>query len=670
MNWPCRGTVVVVVAAMASGAMGQAFGEPDRGQPGDVMIQAYMRGEAERIDARFLEGIETAKDWQKARPAMLEEYFYMLGLWPLPEKTDLHAKVTGTLEKDGFTVEKLHYQSRPGLYVTANLYRPTEIKTGDRLPGILYVCGHGNQGRNGNKTGYQGNGIWFAKHGYVCLMVDTLQLGEIASIHHGTYREGRWWWHSRGYTPAGVECWNGIRGIDYLVSRPDVDCERIAVTGRSGGGAATFWIAAADERVKAAAAVSGMADLVSYVPNRTINGHCDCMFLHNTFTWPWTHIAGLVAPRPLLFVNGTQDGIFPMDANERVIDRLERLYGLFGVGDRVDAVVSVGGHADREDIRKAVFRFMNTYLKNDPREVTDSEQDLPTTVDGRQVFPIAREALRVFPTDEDVPADAVNADIDQTFVPMAKVEPPRKGGFEAWKEALLTELRRVTFRCLPERIPPARVVVEGEGSDLRLTSEEGIEFLLTSVRDGESETGGRVWLVVMGESDQPGALPDWFKGTAAEADGVYLCEPRGIGRTQWTRKNPANYVERSHALLGRTVDLGRVWDIAAAARFIRGRAGSEAEVHVAGRGAAGVLGAYAALFEPEIAGAILVEPPQSHMTPGAPQFLNVLRVCDVADVLGMVAPRPLLIRQAPEATVAKNRAIYEAAGAKDFFTVE
>src|SRR5881296_959217 len=142
-----------------------------------------------------------------------------------------------------------------------------------------------------------------ARHGYVCLMVDTLQLGEIAGIHHGTYREGRWWWLSSGYTPAGVECWNGIRGIDYLVSRPDVDPEKIGVTGISGGGAATFWIAAADERVKVAVPVSGMADLQSYVPNRVINGHCDCMFLYNTYQWPWTRIAALVAPRPLLFVN-------------------------------------------------------------------------------------------------------------------------------------------------------------------------------------------------------------------------------------------------------------------------------------------------------------------------------------------------------------------------------
>src|SRR4029450_712378 len=107
---------------------------------------------------------------------------------------------------------------------------------------------------------------------------------------------------------------------------PDVDPERIAVTGISGGGAATFWVAAADERVKVAVPVSGMADLEEDGRTRVINGPCTCMFVQNPFLWPWTRIAGLVAPRPMLFVNSDQDRIFPMDANERISNRLARLY--------------------------------------------------------------------------------------------------------------------------------------------------------------------------------------------------------------------------------------------------------------------------------------------------------------------------------------------------------
>jgi dipeptidyl aminopeptidase/acylaminoacyl peptidase len=257
-------SVLVFLAMCGLGATVQGapavepYGPPDRESPGDQMIQDYLSREAERLDGTMLENVKSPADWEKLRPRYKEEYLYMLGLWPLPEKTPLQPKVTGTLQGDGYIVEMLHYQSRPHLYVTGNLYRPAKIKQGERLPAVFYVCGHSGMGRDGNKTAYQSHGIWFARHGYICLVVDSLQLGEIAAIHHGTYREGRWWWHSRGYTPAGVECLNGMRGIDYLSSRPDVDGQRIAVTGISGGGAATFWIAAADQRVKVAVPVSGI----------------------------------------------------------------------------------------------------------------------------------------------------------------------------------------------------------------------------------------------------------------------------------------------------------------------------------------------------------------------------------------------------------------------------
>src|SRR5262245_7591354 len=186
----------------------------------DEMIHAYLAAEVKRLGARFMDGAKTKVEWEAARPRLKREFLDMLGLDPPPEKSPLKATVTGTLERGGVKIENVHYQSRPGLYVTGNLYLPGTA-AGKKHPAILYVCGHSGRGRDGNKTAFQDHGLWFASNGYVCLVVDTLQLGEIAGIHHGTYREGRWWWHDRGYTPAGVECWNGIRGIDYLVSRPE-----------------------------------------------------------------------------------------------------------------------------------------------------------------------------------------------------------------------------------------------------------------------------------------------------------------------------------------------------------------------------------------------------------------------------------------------------------------
>ncbi|MFO0951941.1 MAG: prolyl oligopeptidase family serine peptidase [Isosphaeraceae bacterium] len=631
--------------------------------PGDTAVKAYLARLVTEAEGNFPQEIATAADWERLRPRYRQEYLDMLGLWPLPDRTPLAAKVTGTVEEAGVVVEKLHYQSVPGLYVTANLYRPAKVAAGEKLPAILYVCGHSGMGRDGVKTAFQTHGIWFARHGYVCLIVDTLQLGEIAGIHHGTYREGRWWWHSRGYTSAGVECWNGVRGLDYLESRPEVDPARLAVTGISGGGAATFWVAAADDRVKVAAPVSGMADLHSYVDNQVVNGHCDCMFLYNTYQWPWTRIAGLIAPRPLLFVNSDADAIFPMDANERVIARLERLYSKFGASDRVDAVVSVGGHAYRKDILQAVYRFMNTHLKGDPRPVDDADADFVSESRRASRYPIDPKRLRVFPEDSDIPADQKNQAIDQTFVPVAKVELPAPGGFESWKEGLVRALRERSFRGFPDRAVPARVVSESAGA-MRVETEPGIVVELRKLSGVEGGRKPRRVVLVIAD-DGPGR-----PAQDSTDEDVYELKPRGYGSSAWTRKNPPNTVERSLSLLGRTADSGRVRDVAAAARWVEGRYGAETPLAVGGRGGLGVVGAYAALLEPSIDEVELEVPPASHGDAAAPQFLGVLRTLDVPDALGLLAPRRVVIRGGPEALTGRVVKIFERAGASDRLQVE
>ena len=655
------GILVLVAAAISLSA--QPYGEPDTGQPGDAMIQAFLAKKSSRIHDSFLDGVETKADWLAKRDDYREEYLHMLGLSPPPDKTPLEATKTGSLVMDGYTVEMLHYQSIPGLYVTGNLYRPSNYEPGEKFPTILYVCGHGPRGRNGNKTAYQSHAIWYAKHGYICLVVDTLQMGEIPSIHHGTYRENRWWWHSRGYTSAGVECWNGIRGIDYLISRPDVDPERIGVTGRSGGGAVTFWIAAIDERVKAASSVSGMADLPAYVNNRVINGHCDCMFFYNTYQWPWARIGGLIAPRPLLFVNGDADAIFPMDANNRVINRLESIYSLFGAGDQVDSVVSKGGHSSREDIRKATYRFMNIHLKNDPSPVLDSEVDLVTGI-LRNDHPIPPEKLRVFPNDSDLPRDELNTTIDQHFVPLAKSEVPSAGGFNHWRTNLITQLREVTFRGFPSRIPAALLTQSTIPDTQVLETEAGIKIELRTPAQGlDQPRAKRIVLVVNSETN--GTHYD-----SEEGDIVYVCDPRGVGNTRWTRNNPPNYVERSHVLLGRTVNDGRIWDIIATARYIKQVHGGALPLFIAGHQSGAVLAAYATLLEEEIDGAILIEPPASHMEENCPPLLNVLRVCDIPQIIGALAPKPIHLKEADSDLAEFVATVFKVSGKPHYLKID
>lgn len=243
-------------------------------------LEAYFEYETRKLEERCLVDIRSAEDWREHRGRYRSQLQEMLGLSPWPERTELKAEVTRTERYEGFSVENVHFQSLPGLYVTGNLFLPEE--TSRPVPAILYACGHGRVVEDGvslgNKVHYQRHPAWFARHGYACLAIDTIQLGEIESLHHGTYREGMWWWNNRGYTPAGVEAWNGIRALDYLVSRPEVDGERLGMTGRSGGGIYTWWVGALDERVKVAVPVAGITSLRNHVVDGCVEGHCDCMY--------------------------------------------------------------------------------------------------------------------------------------------------------------------------------------------------------------------------------------------------------------------------------------------------------------------------------------------------------------------------------------------------------
>ncbi|MBN9119702.1 MAG: prolyl oligopeptidase family serine peptidase [Planctomycetes bacterium] len=652
-----------LLRASALGAVGITGGGPSlraaEASPADEMIHKYLAAETKRISAKFLDGATTKEGWEQVRPRLKREFLYMLGLDPLPEKTPLKATVTGTLEAGAVTVEKLHYQSRPGLYVTANLYRPKAIAKDAKLPAVLYVCGHSNRGRDGNKTAFQDHGLWFAANGYVCLVVDTLQLGEIAGKHHGTYNLNRFWWHARGYTPAGVECWNGIRGIDYLTSLPFVDAEKIGVTGISGGGASTNWICAADDRVKVAVPVSGVSDLECYVTDRVINGHCDCMFFHNLYQWEWTTALALFAPKPLLFANSDKDPIFPMSGNKRIIERLRKCYDLFGAKEKVDEHVSPGGHDYRPDLRLAIFGFFHAHLKGDNTPVKDA--DFPK-IEGKD--------LRAFPEDGDIPKDAINATADESFVPVAKVELPTEKKFKGWKAEMLKQLREKVFRALPEKIAPVERGHEIKAKWFTASSEKGIDFI--TVEDMNAGGEVRATLMVLNPDESLDKVPKLLKALPPSKDlFTYVMSPRGGLHSHWTRKNPPNTVERSLALLGQTVDAGRVRDVAGVYASMR-EPHVKAPFRAGGNGQAGIIAAYAALFVPGgVDEVVIIDPPVSHRD--GPHFLNVMRVLDIPEALGLLAPNvrlTLVGKSAKDKAFDRTEAIYKAAGAADKFKRE
>ena len=179
----------------------------------------------------------------------------------------------------------------------------------------------------------------------------------------------------------------------------------------------------------------------------------------------------------------------------------------------------------------------------------------------------------------------------------------------------------------------------------------------------------RSQIMILGNDDPKGltSVPAWGKPYWQDVFTGLMIVPRGLHEA-WTVKSPPNYVERSHALLGMTVDQERVGDVMAAVRAIDPHAKSQGvdSYRVVGRGQSGILGAYAALFEPAIKEVIVIDPPKSHLE--GPYFLNVLRVLDVPEALGLLAPLPLTIVGGDQKAFERTAEIYRAAGAADKLT--
>ena len=654
----CR-LLCLICALLATGGVGYA-----QELPGDEMMRHYLSACATKLEHEFLPGVKSSADFERLRPQLRADLLDMLGLNPMPERTPLKATITGKIEQPGYTIEKLHFQSLPGLYVTANLYLPRPARPQsavERYPTILYQVGHYNQHRrDGNKVAPDclQQGAWFATHGYVVLIMDTLELSEIAGLHRGLLAEKRWWWHSVGYTPAGVETWNAIRALDYLVTRPEVDATRIGATGISGGGIGTYWIAAADDRIKVAAPVSGMGDVTFYAGEEGVSRHCDCFFLYNRARWNWTTISALISPRPLLFVNSDDDIYFPISSSERISARLERFYSLFGASDQMDTIISGGGHGYRTDIRRAAYEFFNRHFKGDARRVTDADAGL--NADGTPM--IERKLLRVFPADSDFPTDSINAKIDEQFVRLPAPTMPEENKFEAWRQDLLQRLRQASFTAWPVAAPAVYAPILGnEPRAEKETTEEGIEVYWRWL---PGKGSGR-WLVILNPGEDLKALPTWARAVVGE-DSALLLAPRGVGPSAWTQDQFPYPVERALATLGATADGGRVWDVMTMA----GRYGTGWQA--TGRGRAGIIAVYAALYQPAIESVVVVDPPASHRPRTAgeaygPAFLNVLRVLDIPEAMGCLAPRQLTLVGAKDAAFERTATIYQAAGASEHF---
>jgi dienelactone hydrolase len=644
-----------------------AANPPFKPTPGDRMLDDYFRQETARIADQTLAGIRTLDEWKSKRDGYRQELFEMLGLSPLPAKTDLKPVITGTIDQADFTVEKLHFQSLPGLYVTANLYLPKGQKK--PAPAVLYVCGHSRVKTNGvsygNKTSYQHHGIWFARNGYVCLIIDTVQLGELEGIHHGTYREGMWWWNSRGYSSAAAEAWNCIRSLDYLQARPEVDGSRIGVTGRSGGGAYSWWVAALDERIKAACPVAGITDLQNYVVDGCVEGHCDCMFTVNTYRWDYAKVAALVAPRPLMICNSDKDAIFPLEGVVRIHENVRKIYRLYGNTNDLALLITEGPHKDTQDLQVPVFRWFNRHLKG--------EESLVSMAAVKMFTP---QQLKVF---EKPPADERTTRIYETFVSLANPAAGPK------REEAMTALREKTFRGWPQEAGGLNVkeVFSAERKGMRLVaydfdSEQGVRLRCYAIHRADvlqpanirvstvDQAAWQEWLAavkgpfgdllaeelrgagVVNDGDFEALLNVTIRSIGARDDVYVTFAPRGAGLTAMANEpKHLTQMRRRFMLLGQTLAGMQAWDVRRGVQALRSVEGFKAaRVELGGAAAMDGVNVFAALFEPGVTSLQLVRPPRSDKE--WPDFLNYARIVTPAQAVDLVRERTKVEIKSPE----------------------
>ena len=634
-------------------------------------LQKYFAQETQQIADRCLATINNREDWDAHAALYRQQLAEMLGLDPMPPRTELQPVVTGQSRGSGVVVERLHFQSLPGLYVTANFYRPENATT--PLPAILYLCGHAKVKRDdlsyGNKTAYHHHGVWFARHGYVCLMIDTIQLGEIEGVHHGTYNLNQWWWNSRGYTPAGVEAWNGIRALDYLEQRPEVDAKRIGVTGRSGGGAYAWWVAALDQRIAAAVPVAGITNLHNHVVDGCVDGHCDCMYPVNTYRWDFAQVAALVAPRPLLIANSDNDTIFPLEGVVDVHQKTRRIYQLLGAEANLGLNITPGPHTDTQELQVPAFRWFDRHLKNTNRPIEAAA--LP-------VFePQQLQVFEQLPTDERVTtiAESFVPSIPDTPLPSAWFPPKQSAesaeildwqSMSAASKAVQQQLGSKVFAGWPksDQVPDLNPAViksltfEGINfAHVEFTSQSAVVLPLYiwdwgTVQEG-APTKARcevfnsehlalldVWSNVAAGQTYDQLTPEQRELLKQQRDDAkeyrfqIVVVPRGIGPATWTAdQGKLTQIRRRFMLLGQTVAGMQVWDIQRAIEAFQ-QLHPQTIFSLQGDDTMAAAVLLAALGESDITKVVLVDPPAHHRQ--AADYLNIARIIEPRQIVGLL----------------------------------
>ena len=308
----------------------------------------------------------TLEHWLGKAAELKDRILISNGLWPMPEKTPLNPSLGPESKFEGYTVQGVRLETRPGFYLTGTLYIPDG---GDGpFPAVLSPHGHWSTGRfeNSELASIPGRSIHFAQQGYVVFSYSMIGYNETKDLIPHRFDEPAYqlW----GFSAMGLQLWNSVRALDFLMDLSNVDASRIGMTGASGGGTQTFLLTAVDDRIRVAAPVNMIS--------AHFQGGCICenapLLRQNASN---VEIGALSAPRPLMMVSTSGD--WTTNTPDVEFPAIQRIYGLFEAEDQIDNTHLDYPHNYNKDSREAVYRWFNRWLKDDASVVQEPALTIP-----------------------------------------------------------------------------------------------------------------------------------------------------------------------------------------------------------------------------------------------------------------------------------------------------
>lgn len=449
----------------------------------------------------------------------------------LPARTPLNPRITGVVARDGYRVEKIIFESQPNHCVTALLFLPIGAESRPPFPGVLVPCGHASQAKA--YEAYQTMGALLALNGMAALVFDPIDQGERSQMPSALPKL----WGTRAHTMLGVgsmllgrntarfEIWDGMRAIDYLQSRAEIDSERIGCTGNSGGGTQTSYLMTLDDRIKAAAPscyITGFQALLSTIGPQDAEQN---IFGQLAFGMDHADYLMMQAPMPILICAATKD-FFDIQGTWTCFRHAKRLYTRLGFSERVSLLENDASHNYDRTQREGIVRWMARWLLGNNAPLAEpaiellSDKEVRCTPDG-QVMHL--EAARS--------TYDLNRDLERELAVQRK---------ELWKTTpqakLLSRVRRLTgiraLAKLPEPQAQERGTAERDDLQIRkmiLVPEEGVVLPALVFLPKQNAPNGAVLYV---HEDGKDADREEIAGLVAAGHVVMAVDVRGTGETQ------------------------------------------------------------------------------------------------------------------------------------------